>query len=259
MNYGVYLSASGMLTSMHQLDVAANNLANVNTTAFKPDFAAVMHRPAERVEDNLLSVDSNTLLDQLGGGALSAPTRTSFAPAAAQITDNPLDVAILGKGFFVLDATGSASGDEVRFTRDGRFTLDRQGQLVSATTGAVVLDTANRPIAIDSRTPVSISPSGEVMQDGRTVARLQIVSVPNTDSLLKVGDNVYRAAPSVAQSRFATGSLVKSGALEGSGVDPIAALKDVTDAGEDVRNNTRLLGMIDRLMDSAINTFGRVA
>lgn len=259
MNYGLYLSASGMLTSMHRLDVAANNLANVNTTAFKPDFAVVMHRPAERVEDNLQSIDSNTLLDQLGGGALSAPTRTSFAPGAVEITDNPLDVAILGEGFFVLDATGSGSGDEVRFTRDGRFTLSAQGRLVSATTGAVVLDNADRPIAIDPETPVEITPSGEVTQDGRRVATLQIASVPNTDSLLKVGDNVYRADPRVAQSRFATGSLVKGGALEGSGVDPIAALKEVTDAGRDVRNNTRLLAMIDRLMDSAINTFGRVA
>ncbi len=259
MNYGMYLSASGMLTSMRRLDVASNNLANVNTTAFKPDFAAVMHRQAARIEDNLQSVDSNTLLDQLGGGALSAPTRTSFAPGPVEITDNPLDIAILGEGFFVLDATGSGSGDEVSFSRDGRFTLDAQGRLVSATTGTAVLDETNRPIEIDPEFPMTISPSGEITQDGRTIATLQIASVPDLDSLFKVGENVYRAAPGVAESRFASGSLIKSGALEGSGVDPIRALTEVTDAGRDVRNNTRLLGMIDRLMDTAINTFGRVA
>lgn len=259
MNYGVYLSASGMLTSMHRLDVAANNLANVNTTGFKPDFAAVMQRQTARVEGNLQSFDSNTLLEQLGGGALLAPTRTSFAPAAVEITDNPFDVAILGEGFFVLDATGSGSGDEVRFTRDGRFVLNNQGRLVSVTTGAEVLDESDQPITLDSEMPVTISPSGEITQDGRTVATLQIASVPNLDSLFKVGDNVYSAAPGVAQSRFLTGSLVQSGALEGSGVDPIKALMAVTNAGRDVSNNIRLLGMIDRLMDTAINTFGRVA
>lgn len=259
MNYGLYLSASGMLTALHRLDVAANNLANVNTTAFKADLAAAAHRDAARVEDNLFSVDSNTLLDRLGGGVLSAPTKTVFAPAAPETTGRPLDVAILGKGFFVLDAAGSGSADEVRFTRDGRFTLDARGRLVSATTGDDVLDTANQPITISTTSPVSITSTGTITQDGRTIATLQIASVPDTDSLTKVGDNLYRADPAVADTRQATGALVQGGALESSGVNPIQALKDVTDAGKDVRNSSRLLSMHDQLMDSAINTFGRVA
>lgn len=258
MNYGLYLSASGMLTAMHRLDIAANNLANVDTVGFKPDFTAAMQRRAERIEDGLFQIDSNALLDALGGGTLSAPTRTNFAPAAPNVTDNPLDVAILGEGFFVLDSTGDGSGDEVKFTRDGRFTLGSSGELVSAATGRAVLDTANQPIFLDTQTPVRISSDGAVEQDDRFVARLQISTVPDRASLQKVGDNLFRADPAIAGQRTATGSFVEPGSVESSGVDPIRAMMEVTNAGRDVGITSRLIQIHDETLNRAINTFGRV-
>jgi len=258
MNYGLYLSASGLLSAMHRMDVAANNLANVNTIAFKPDFAAGAHRPAERVEDSLYSIDSNALLDRLGGGSLSAPTRTRFTSAPPEVTDNPLDVAILGEGFFVVDSAGDGSGDEVKFSRDGRFTLGAGGALVQTTTGRSVLDTQNRPIRVDPELPVTISTRGEIQQNGRSVAQLQIASPPDLGALTKVGENLYRAKESAAAARTPTGSFVQSGAVERSGVEPIRAMMDTTAAGRAVNMNTRLLSLTDSLMDRAINTFGRI-
>lgn len=254
MNYGLYLSTSGVLSAMHRLDVAANNLANVNTTAFKPDMAFSVQRDAARIEDGLFHIDSNELLERLGAGTLSAPTVTNFTPSAPEVTDNPLDVAILGEGFFVL----GDSGDDVTFSRDGRFTLDAHGRLASATTGRPALGADDLPIFVDPELPVDISTRGEVIQDERVIGRLQIASVPDRSRLVKVGENLYRADRAVAESRFETGSFVQPGALETSGVDPIAALMAVTDAGGDVRNSARLIEIHDQLMDRAINTFGRV-
>ena len=258
MNYGLYLSSSGLLTAMHRMDVAANNLANVNTAGFKPDFAAAAHRPAERVEDSLFTIDSNSLLESLGGGALSAPTLTRFTSAAPEVTHNPLDAAILGEGFFVVDSTGDGSGDDVKFSRDGRFTLAGDGLLVQASTGRPVLDDSDRPIRVDPALPVEITTGGEIHQAGRRIATLQIAAPPNLRSLTKVGDTLFRAPRGAASARVATGSLLQPGAIEGSGVQPIRALMDTTNAGRAVTLNTRLLDLADTLMDRAINTFGRV-
>lgn len=256
MNYGLTLSASGMLTAMHRMDVAANNLANVNTVAFKPDLALSAKREAARIEDGLYHIDSNTLLERLGAGALSTPTITNFTPSAPELTNNPLDVAILGEGFFILES--GADGDEVQFSRDGRFTIDDRGRLVSATTGQAVLNDQDQPIFINRDEPVHISTGGVVEQNGRRLGRIQIASVPNRNHLVKIGENLYHANPAIAEARFPTGSLVQPGAIETSGVNPIRAMLDVTDAGTAVRNNTRLMEIHDQLMDRAINNFGRI-
>jgi len=258
MNYGLYLSAAGMLTAMHRMDVASNNLANVNTVGFKPDFAAAMQRLPERVEDGLYQIDSNTLLEKLGGGTLSMPTRTNFTTSPPEVTNNPMDVSILGEGLFVLDAASDDSGDAVKFSRDGRFTIGPAGNLVSSATGRAVLSEQNSPIRLDSTKPVHITTAGDVQQAGQTIARLQIATVPDRDSLIKVGDNLYRADPKIAARRHTTGSFVQPGAVESSGVNPIDTMMDITEAGEAVRNNSRILEVHDEMMDRAINTFGRV-
>src|SRR5690606_13067862 len=76
MDYGLYLSAAGVLTNMHRTDVHANNLANVATTGFKPDFAVIRQRLPERLEDNIADVPAHELLERLGGGVLVDPTRS---------------------------------------------------------------------------------------------------------------------------------------------------------------------------------------
>lgn len=255
MNYGLYLSASGLLTAMHRMDVASNNLANVNTHAFKPDFILAAQRPAERIEDGLFHIDSNTLLDRLGGGALAAPTMTRFTSAAPEPTGNPLDAAILGEGFFIVDATGDGSGDEIKFTRDGRFTLDPSGALVQAATGRLVLDDAGAPITLDPEFPAEINNDGVIYQDGDEVARLQIAAPVDLSRLRKVGENLFSAGPGAAT--IPTGSFIEPGAIERSGVDPIRAMMDVSNAGRAVTMNSRILELTDTLMNSAINVFGR--
>src|SRR5262249_40596405 len=82
LEYGYNLAASGMLTAMFRQDVASNNLANLETTAFKPDRAFTIPRAAARIEDKLFNLPSNKLLERLGAGVLLAPTRTTFEQGA---------------------------------------------------------------------------------------------------------------------------------------------------------------------------------
>lgn len=258
MNYGLYLAASGVLTGMRRLDVAANNMANVNTAGFKPDFAFATARPAERIENGLRHIDSNRMLDALGGGMLSAPNFVDFRPAAPQETDNPLDVAILGEGFFAVDTGQGTGAERTRYTRDGRFTLNTEGALVSSATGHRVLDDAGRPITLDPGLPARIEPSGAVVQNGTRVAQLGLRAFDDPSVLRKAGDNLFQLEPgAVAQPRAAR-TAIRPGAVESSGVEPIRAMLAAQGAGSDVRRAARMIQTHDQLMDRAINVFGRI-
>lgn len=258
MNYGLYLSAAGLLTGMHRLDVASNNLANVNTVGFKPDFAMVMQRDPARIEKEMIGVPSQDLLERLGGGVLMHPTRTSFAPATPNETGRSLDLAILSEGFFVVDTGRGDENERLRFTRDGRLTIDSRGGLVSAAHGMPLMDEQDRPIFVDPGATVTITPGAEVMQDGQVVARIQVTDVSDTDALRKVGENLYMIEPHKTATRTPSASLLMSGALEASGVDPIKAMMAVSQASGAVRNSARMVQLHDEMMSRAINTFGRM-
>ena len=128
----------------------------------------------------------------LGGGTLSDRTRVDLRQGALQRTGNDFDLAIRGEGYFVV-TTGRGDGDErLRLTRDGRFTLDSSGQLVQISTGLPVLDDRDLPIVLDRASQVRIDASGDILKDGRRVARIQVTTVPDHSILSKTGDNLFR-------------------------------------------------------------------
>lgn len=257
MNYGMYISASGMSASMARQDVIANNLANVNTTAFKPDFLALRQRDPVRVEDHLPFMPSSRLLERLGAGVMPSATRIDASPAALEKTGGQLDLGIEGEGFLVVRAAPGPEG--LRLTRDGRLALSPDGRLVTAGQGAAVLDTADQPIRLDHAKQVEIRAGGEVVQDGQSVAQLQLASVPDPSRLIKAGAGLLRAPDSgggldrrPAKGRFAQGS------LESSGVDAVKAMMEVTGASRAVEANSQMIGYINETMGRAINSLGRV-
>ncbi|MEM9066748.1 MAG: flagellar hook-basal body protein [Planctomycetota bacterium] len=251
MNYATQISTSGVLGALYRQDVATNNLANLNTPGFKPDMPQMHFREAARVEDDLFHLPSDELLEKLGAGVKAGPNTVVFKQGAVSTTGNPLDVAIQGEGFFSV-----LSGDETRLSRDGRFTMDADGVLRSAASGWAVLDDGGSPIELDPRLQVAITPTGEVMQGGAEVAKIGLVDVADRTGLTKLGDGTFAFEPAI-QLTEATGSVVQ-GALESAAVDEIKALLAVTNAAGGVRSNIGMMTYQDRLMDQAINTFGRV-
>ncbi len=259
MNYGYAIGASGVLAAMHRQDVAANNLANVTTVGFKMDVGATVSREAARVEDGLYNLPSNKLLEHLGAGVLLAPTRTIFKQGMVEASSNPLDVAIRGDGFLTVGSTDGDSAQTVRYTRDGRFTLDPGGRMVSASDGSPVLDSQHNPIHLDPGQKIEIDGSGAVRQGGREVASLGFVDFADRSVLRKVGESRFEINPGgEAAPRAATGTIVQS-AVEGSAVDPINAMMAVQNAASAVSASLRLMSMHDELTGRAIAQLGRVA
>lgn len=262
MQQGMRISASGALVSLYRTDVAAANLANVNTTAFKPDSATAQGRTFVRAEDGLPFMPSDPLLEQLGAGVLAGPRRVSFEQGPLQQTGNDLDLAIEGDGFFLV-SVATPDGQQTQLTRDGRFTRDDRGFLVQSTSGLPVLSPGGGRISLPLEGSVTIDVQGFIYdEDGGVLGQIGVVSVPDPSRLHKRGEGLYEAPQQVLNEAIGqplqSGVLVRQGMLEGSAVDPIKALMEVTNAGKSVSSNTRMIGYHDQLLDQAINTFARV-
>lgn len=259
MNYGLYLSASGVLTNSYRQDVYANNLANVNTVGFKPDIPTLAQRQPESVEDLAPFGTANDLLDRLGGGVLAGRQVTSFAPGPIEQTGRDLDVALTdANSFFAVQAINPNTGNaEVRLTRDGRLAVNSDGQLATVT-GHTVLDAAGQPITVSPEQPVKINPDGSVSQNGATVAQLQVARVEDTSQLRKAGSNLFAFTGSDPRTLVEQPN-IRVGAIESSGTNAIDTLMSVMAATKAATGNANLIKYHDTLMDRAINTLGRVA
>ncbi|MEE8155577.1 MAG: flagellar hook-basal body protein [Phycisphaerales bacterium] len=256
MNYGMYLAATGVLTSMYRQDVLANNLANVNTVAFKPDVVYTRLRLPERLESG--GADPQQLLERLGGGHLLSPTRLNLTQGSLTDTGNDLDLAIDGEGFFVVRS--ASDGDEqLRLTRDGRFTLNTAGELVMAGTGMKLLDIENQPIRLDQTATVQVRSNGELVQNGKVRATLRIAAATDQNQLSKLGNNLLTVNSTDPQAlRPADGRLLQRH-LESSAVDPVMMLNAMISASKAASANLKMMQYHDHIIGQAVNTLGRVA
>src|SRR4051812_9018316 len=155
MLYGLYLSATGVMTNSYRQDVIANNLANAETVGFKKDMALFKERLTAAQEMRKGSSWTDPLMENIGGGTFATPTTVDTTQGELDHTGGNLDVAIEGNGYFAVDDKG-----ERRLTRNGQFMIDRTGNLIlSNGRGQRVLDQSGKPIVIDGtlRDQTSIS------------------------------------------------------------------------------------------------------
>ena len=260
MNYGLYLSASGVLTNMYRQDVFSNNLANVATVGFKVDKPAIRQRDPEAIENNLSLDVRKDMLERLGGGVFAHPAATSFTAAQLTRTDQPLDVALdTDNTFFAVEQIDAQGTVSTALTRNGAFMLDSAGYLVTASGGHRVLDDSNQPIEIgDQARDVVFDSTGRIHVDGQIIGNIQVARVDDTASLEKIGHNLLKWNGDDPRE-ILEGPAVRSGYLEASGVDPIKALMDVIAATRAVSSNAEMIRYQDGLMEQAVNTLGRVA
>jgi len=258
MNYGLYLAASGALTSIHRQEVITNNLANATTAGFKPDLVYARQRLPERLESGA-ATDPQELLERLGGGTALMPTVLDLSQGAVTETSNKLDVAIEGEGFLVVRTGRGSDPGDIRLTRDGRLSINAGGELVMTATGMRVLNTADQPIRLDRTGPVEIRPNGDVAQGGRVQATIQLAAPQAPGDIVKAGDNVFRHRSGGQIARRPAGGRLLQGHMEASAVDPITTLKDLVAAVKSIQANIKMMQYHDHIMGQAVNTLGRVA
>lgn len=255
MDYGLQISASGALASMHAQDTLTNNLANINTTGFKPLLTGTMFREAARIEDNLPHMSSNALLERLGSGVFSAPETINFAQGALESSESQFDLAIQGDGFFLVGDPGNPA-----LTRDGRLTISSDNQLVMAATGTPVLSSSQNPISIDPQQgPVEIGGNGVIRQNGAEIAQLGLSDVPDHSILAPIGGGKFAAQGGSALNLIDATGTVRQYHLEASASNEIDALMKIQSASRHAQSNIGMIDLQNRLITRAINTFGQIA
>jgi flagellar basal body rod protein FlgG len=254
MSYGIWLSAGGMQVNEYRQSVIANNIANADTVGFKRDFPIVRERPVESDVAAGGSALTADWLSHMTGGVWSRPTYTSFAQGELEQTGRSLDTALAGEGFFTVDVDGKKL-----YTRDGRFTINSDHELVlTAGDGtARVLDETGKPIVVEqSRLPLTIEEDGAVLQGKNTVARLGIVDFADESLLRKTGASLVEDLGS--QATIPAKSLVKSGSVERSTVDPIESLTGMIEVTRAYEMNARMISIQDAATGEAVSRVGRI-
>ena len=245
---GIYTAATGMIAETIRTDTIANNLANVNTSGYKKDitvnkdFSTML---IHRINDG----KGAPAIGHLGIGTAVDEIATSHAPGPVRPTGNKLDVAIAGKGFFVI-----ATPNGERYTRDGSFTRNVQGELV--TQDGYRVSGANGPILIpDIANRIDIAPDGRVLADDVEVGSLNIVQFQNEKQLLKQGANLYIA--NGADPQTVTGQ-IEQGYLEQSNVNVVAEMVNLIAAYRAYEVSSKTVQAQDQMLDKAVNEVGRV-
>ena len=236
-------------TLERQLDVVANNIANVNTTGYKADnslFEEYLTSGAH--EDNFVGSDRRVSYVQDRG------TYRDFAQGSADQTKNPLDLAIDGSAFLVVQ---TAAGE--RYTRDGGLQLNNQGQLVTVA-GNPVLGTGGPIVFQPTDHDINVTPDGTitVVEGNNRIdsvrGKLRLVSFADAQKLLKEGANLYSAGEGAAQPD--TKSQVKQGFIEKSNVNAVAEMSRMVEV---MRAYTQMSTLLQQQSDLHKNAIEKLA
>ncbi|MBW8813197.1 MAG: flagellar basal-body rod protein FlgF [Caulobacterales bacterium] len=244
MDNTLYVGLSRQMVLQRQMDIVANNIANMDTTGFKVE--SLMEKtdlgtPAttQYIPSPVKFVASNGVARDFGQGALSE-------------TGGPLDMAIDGKGFFQVQGPNGP-----RFTRDGRFTLDTTGKLVTQQ-GLAVLDEGGSEITVDAeKGPVSVGPDGSLSQGRDRVGKVGVFTFTNAGVLEKDGDNLFKNASNLAPQP-SVDAKVRQGMVEASNVKPVIEITNMIQVSRAYEQIAKMMDSQADLSARAVQRLGKV-
>jgi flagellar basal-body rod protein FlgG len=258
----LYTAATGMESLETKLDVIANNMANINTTAFKKDranFEDLFYQQIRLPGAEDMNGNRTPTGIEVGMGVRVESTQTDFEQGAFESTDNPLDFAIEGQGFFqVQDPNG-----DFLYTRAGNFGINADQQLVlgSAYNGLLIDPSITIP---QEATDIVVTPDGQVQvrtqasPNLQTVGQLQLAKFVNPDGLIKLGSNLFQETD--ASGTATTGQpgqqgfgYIRQKALEASNVEPVKELIDLITTQRAFEINSQVVRTGDEMMETIAN------
>jgi len=234
----MYVALSGQVAMEKRLNTIANNVANMNTAGFR----------AESVHfDTVLSDYRRDSVAFVAKGEMHIDRR----PGPVEATGNPLDVAIDGEGWFGIDTPSGRA-----YTRDGRFTVNAVGDLVTLT-GYNVVDRGGAPIALDPEGgPISIAADGQIRQGGEAVGVIGLFTIPQDAGLTRYGDTAVLPDVPAEPVLEPLGAGVRQGYSEGSNVDPVRAITELITVQRAFEQASTAVGERQRSLQEAVRVLG---
>jgi len=248
MENSLLVGLSRQMALSHELDIISNNIANVDTTGFKADNASFQ----EFLKTGARNGDFQGN-DKRISFVLDRATWTDMSPGALQRTGNPLDLAIDGKGFFVVQ---TPQGQQ-RYTRNGSFSINATGQLVTSEGDQVVGNAGPITFQINDH-DINISSAGIItVREGAGIAdsprgQLQMASFDQPQRLQKAGTSQFIAPNGVTPNPLPANTRVVQGALEKSNVHPITSMTRMIEITRNYSDIAAILQQQDSQRRSAL-------
>lgn len=233
MENSIYIGLSRQTVLQRNMDIIANNVANMNTTGFRGQnlvFEEYLSDP-RFADDPLSFVVDNRQYQNTDYGVFKQ-------------TENPLNIALNGPGFIAVQAPGGGTG----YTRDGDFSMRPDGTLVNASNDPIL--GLGGPINIPANaTEISIDERGMVSTQDGAIGQIQLAEFANIQELEPRGDNLYVTDQPVQQPE---NTIVRQGFLEGSNVKPVLEMTRMIEVLRDFQSTQRLLESEHERMRGAI-------
>ncbi|MGV3580098.1 flagellar basal-body rod protein FlgF [Brevundimonas sp.] len=245
MENAAYIGLSRQMTLRRELDIAANNIANMDTTGFKVEQLLVGAEVGSRARNAFVQGGANFVLDNGVG--------RDFSQGALKQTGRDLDFAIDGEGVFfrVQDGAGEA------YTRDGAFTISPEGELTTKGGQPVLGD--GGPIVIDPALgAITVAQDGNISQNGVTVGQMGLARFDTLSVLSKDGDGLYRNRSNAAP-QDAAGVQVRQGMLEGSNVNPLTEITQLIEINRAYERATKMIENVTDLSRRSVERLGKAA
>ncbi len=277
---GIYTSAAGMNVMQSKLDIISNNLANVDLNGYKRDIAIMKAFPdiqvRRQMDDGLVvfplgSYDKMPFVGKLGTGVELNESYTVFTQGNLKETDNDFDLALEGNGFLTIETD---KGE--RYTRNGAFTIDKEGYLVTKDGLKVLSETGYIQI---KKNNFIVDKEGNIYQnsefagdperlvqmeenewrDIELIGRLKIVRFPHERELRREGNSMYYEDEFTGEPYIAEGNerpKVLEGFLEGANVDPVTEMVHMIEVQRCYEANQKSILSHDQLLGRVINEVG---
>lgn len=252
-------AASGMVAQDAQISSISNNIANSNTTAFKRERAEFEDLQYQTVIEAGARSDSNTMYQvglQIGSGAKVSGVKREFVEGSPLITNEPYDLMIRGDGFFgIMMPDGTLT-----YTRNGAFTVDNQGNLVTGKGYRVFPGITFPPNSLS----IAISDTGVVdvyiknQREPSNIGQIPLFTFINQGGLKTIGGNLYRetrgSGPAVQMIAGTenTGT-INQGTLESSNVSTMTEMTNLIKAQRTFEMNSKVMGVADQMLQTVNN------
>lgn len=264
---GLYTAFTGMVEEQRRLDVTTNNLANSNTVGYKKEGATNI---AFADELAIKIKDTSTAMFPRGIGIVNlgdkvGETYVDWSQGSFRLTDKPADLAISGNGFFAIEFLDKQGNTSVKYTRDGEFTVDNLGYLVTSDGDHVLNNVAAMAgttgeagwVRVDPLRDYSIDQQGFIYQDGVVTGQVGVVDVDDYQYLSHYGENMYDLLP--GGNIVESDAEIEQGALEMANVNVVDEMVTMITIQRAFEAGQKMIQTEDSTLEMAVSQVGRVS
>jgi flagellar basal-body rod protein FlgG len=254
MNLALWAAKTGLDAQNTQMAVISNNLANSNTTGYKADRATFQDLMYQNVQQVGAQSTQNTQYStglSLGTGVRIAATEKNYLQGSVLQTGGNLDMSITGQGFFQITMPDGT----LSYTRDGSFSLDSQGNVVTASgyplSPAITIPISAQSVTVGADGTVSVTTVGSAK--ATTVGQIQLANFINVEGLQPVGNNLLTESAASGAPQVGTpntnglGSL-NQGSLETSNVNTVTELVNMITCQRAYEMNSKAISTTDQML-----------